>query len=107
MARSCLRASVSGRAAAQQPTAPPPGREPAQAFPAINGSLPAEEGLKNVPGSTKSYTPAQIDDSMNPPDWFPDEHVPSPALVQKGHGTAMACGAVPSCPERGILKSPA
>jgi cytochrome c553 len=79
--------------AAQQPTAPPPGREPAWAFPAINGSLPAEEGPKNVPGSTKSYTPAQIDDLMNPPDWFPDEHASAPALVQKGHGTAMACGA--------------
>ena len=78
--------------AAQQPAAPA-GREPSWAFPAINGSLPAEEGPKNVPGSTKSYTPAQIDDLMNPPDWFPDEHAPAPALVQKGHGTAMACGA--------------
>jgi cytochrome c553 len=78
--------------AAQQPAAPA-GREPSWAFPAINGSLPAEEGPKSVPGSTKSYTPAQIDDLMNPPDWFPDEHAPAPALVQKGHGTAMACGA--------------
>lgn len=77
--------------AAQQP--PPAGREPSWAFPAINGSLPAEEGPKSLPGSTKTYTPAQIDDLMNPPDWFPDEHAPAPALVQKGHGTAMACGA--------------
>ena len=46
-----------------------------------------------MPGSSKSYTPAQIDDLMNPPDWFPDEHAPAPALVQKGHGTALACGA--------------
>jgi hypothetical protein len=78
---------------AQQPASPPAGREPSWAFPAINGALPAEEGQKSVPGSTKSYTPAQIDDLMNPPDWFPDEHGPAPALVQKGHGTAMACGA--------------
>lgn len=78
---------------AQQPAAPPAGREPSWAFPAINGSLPAEEGPKSVPGSTKSYTPAQIDDLMNPPDWFPDEHAPAPPLVQKGHGTALACGA--------------
>lgn len=79
--------------AAQQPAAPPAGREPSWAFPAINQQLPAEEGAKSVPGSSKSYTPAQIDDLMNPPDWFPDEHAPAPALVQKGHGTALACGA--------------
>jgi cytochrome c553 len=79
--------------AAQQPAAPPAGRDPSWAFPAINGSLPAEEGPKSLAGSTKSYTPAQIDDLMNPPDWFPNEHATAPALVQKGHGTAMACGA--------------
>ena len=77
---------------AQQPVQPA-GREPSWAFPAINGSLPVEEGPKNVPGSTKSYTPAQIDDLSNPPDWFPDDHAPAPALVQKGHGAALACGA--------------
>jgi len=79
--------------AAQQPAAPPAGREPSWAFPAINQQLPAEEGAKSVPGSSKSYTPAQIDDLMNPPDWFPEDHAPAPALVQKGHGTALACGA--------------
>jgi cytochrome c553 len=77
--------------AAQQPQQA--GREPAWAFPAINGSLPAEEGPKSLPGSTKTYTPAQIDDLMNPPDWFPDEHPPAPAVIQKGHGAALACGA--------------
>jgi cytochrome c553 len=76
-----------------QQQAAPEGREPSWAFPAINGSLPPEEGSKSLPGSTKTYTPAQIDDLMNPPDWFPDEHAPAPALVQRGHGTAMACGA--------------
>jgi cytochrome c553 len=45
-----------------------------------------------VPGSAKSYTPAQIDDLVNPPDWFPDEHAPAPPIVQKGHGAALACG---------------
>ena len=79
--------------AAQQPATPPAGREPSWAFPAINQPLPAEEGAKSVPGSSKSYTPAQIDDLMNPPDWFPDEHPPAPPLVQKGHGAALACGA--------------
>ena len=86
-------AGVSVLSIAAQQATPPAGREPSWAFPAINQPLPAEEGAKSVPGSTKSYTPAQIDDLMNPPDWFPDEHAPAPALVQKGHGTAMACGA--------------
>jgi len=77
---------------AQQPSAPP--REPQWAFPAINGQLPPEEpGPKSLAGSSKSYTPQQIDDLSNPPDWFPDEHPAPPALVQKGHGAALACGA--------------
>jgi cytochrome c553 len=93
MAWGLLIAFVSVLSIAAQQATPPPGREPSWAFPAINQPLPAEEGAKSVPGSTKSYTPAQIDDLMNPPDWFPDEHAPAPALVQKGHGTALACGA--------------
>jgi len=80
--------SISG----QQPAAP--GREPSWAFAVINGAVPAEEpGPKSVAGSTKTYTPAQIDDLLNPPDWFPDEHPPAPAIVQKGHAGALACGA--------------
>jgi cytochrome c553 len=46
---------------------------------------------KKIPGSTKSYTQAQIDDQFNPPDWFPDEHGPLPSVVQKGI-QAQACG---------------
>jgi cytochrome c553 len=81
--------------AAQQPAAPAaPPREPQWAFHAINGAVPAEEpGPKSVAGSTRSYTPAQIDDLLNPPDWFPDEHPPAPSIVQKGHAGALACGA--------------
>jgi cytochrome c553 len=48
---------------------------------------------KSLTGSTKTYTPAQIDDLLNPPDWFPDEHPPAPPIVQKGHAGALACGA--------------
>jgi cytochrome c553 len=48
--------------------------------------------LKQVPGSTKSYTQAQIDDPMHPPDWFPDEHPPMPRVVAEGNGTTVrAC----------------
>jgi cytochrome c553 len=76
-------------AAEQQSTGP----DRSWAFPVITGALPAEEpGPKRVPGSPKSYTPAQIDDLLNPPDWFPDEHAPAPPIVQKGRGAALACG---------------
>jgi cytochrome c553 len=48
--------------------------------------------LKQVPGSTKAYTQAQIDDPFNPPDWFPDEHPPMPAVVAQGQKPAVrAC----------------
>ena len=89
--------------AAQQPAAPAappaPARSPAGAdiswaFAATNGALPAEPpGPMNLPGSTKSYTRAQIDDLSNPPDWYPDEHPPAPSVVLKGHDAALACGA--------------
>ncbi len=91
--------AVSVALESQQPTAPsaalpsPAGREPAWAFPVQAGILPAEApGPKSVPGSTKTYTPQQIDDLLNPPDWFPEEHRPAPAIVQKGRGGALACG---------------
>jgi cytochrome c553 len=72
----------------------PPPREPAWAFPVQAGSLPPEPpGPKTVEGSTKQYTPQQIDDLLNPPDWLPDTHKPAPGIVQKGHGGALACGA--------------
>jgi len=72
----------------------PPPREPAWAFPVIQAQLPPEApGEKQIEGSTKSYTPGQIDDLLNPPDWFPDAHKPAPSIVQKGHGGALACGA--------------
>jgi cytochrome c553 len=71
-----------------------PAPRPEWAFPAINGAVPAEEpGPKMVAGSTKTYTPQQVDDLLNPPDWFPDEHPAAPPIVQKGHAGALACGA--------------
>ncbi len=53
----------------------------------------AESGPKQVPGSSKTYTPAQIEDLFNPPDWFPDEHPAAPSVVVAGKKpTGMACG---------------
>ena len=48
--------------------------------------------LKQMPGSSKQYTQAQIDDGFNPPDWFPDEHPPMPPAVAQGtKPAARAC----------------
>jgi cytochrome c553 len=40
--------------------------------------------MLTVPGSSKQYTQAQIDDAFNPPDWFPDDHPPMPQVVAHG-----------------------
>ncbi len=50
-----------------------------------------DAGPKTLPGSTKSYTQAQIDDQFKPPDWFPQEHSPLPRVVETGI-QAQACG---------------
>jgi cytochrome c553 len=42
--------------------------------------------LKRVPGSTRTYTQSQIDSFNDPPDWFPDQHPPMPAIVAHGRG---------------------
>jgi len=67
--------------------------DPAWAFPIQQITLPPETAPKRLEGSSKSYTPKEIDDLSNPPDWFPNEHPPAPTVVQKGHGDALACGA--------------
>jgi cytochrome c553 len=49
-------------------------------------------GPQHVPGSRKSYTQDQIDDFINPPDWFPDEHAPMPKVVAHGaEGGVLGC----------------
>jgi cytochrome c553 len=45
---------------------------------------------KHLPGSSKSYTQAQIDDGFNPPDWYPDDHPPMPEIVARGRKEANA-----------------
>jgi cytochrome c553 len=74
---------------AQQPAAKPlawayPMPDPA---PAAAG----DTGPKQLPGSTKSYTQAQIDDQFKPPDWYPNEHAALPRVVETGI-QAQACG---------------
>jgi cytochrome c553 len=49
-------------------------------------------GPQHVPGSTESYSQDQIDDFLNPPDWFPDEHAPMPNVVAHGaEGGVLGC----------------
>jgi cytochrome c553 len=48
------------------------------------GAPPDNTTMLSVPGSTKHYTQAQIDDPFNPPDWFPDDHPPMPEIVAHG-----------------------
>jgi len=48
--------------------------------------------LKQMPGSTKTYTQAQINDGFNPPDWYPQDHPPMPRIVANGSPpTVRAC----------------
>ena len=55
------------------------------AYPVTPKADPADSTrLKQVPGSAKQYTQAQIDDPFNPPDWFPDAHPPMPEIVAHG-----------------------
>jgi len=41
----------------------------------------------SAPGSRKSYTRSQLQDVLNPPDWYPDEHPPMPDIVARGQRT--------------------
>jgi cytochrome c553 len=56
-------------------------------------SVSEETGPIHIPGSTKEYTAAQIDDLSNPPDWFPGDHGAAPPVIQHGKGAVLACGA--------------
>jgi cytochrome c553 len=55
--------------------------------------VPDDGKPKSAPGSSKSYTRAQVDDLFNAPDWFPDIHPPMPTIVANGHApNVRACG---------------
>lgn len=72
----------------------PPAKELTWAYPVPENAPPAaaeDKAPKHIPGSTKAYTQAQIDDQFNPPDWIPDEHSPLPRLLKTGV-QAQACG---------------
>jgi cytochrome c553 len=68
------------------PVAPPAG---APAAPAA----PPDTSMKQVPGSTLSFTRQQISDGFGPADWFPGDHPTMPDIVAHGkRPDARACG---------------
>jgi cytochrome c553 len=66
---------------------------PEWAYPALPKLIPPDAVVqKQIPGSTKKYTQAQIDDDFNVPDWYPGEHPPMPRVVANGSPPAVrAC----------------
>jgi cytochrome c553 len=47
---------------------------------------------KQMPGSQKSYTAAELNNPEMAPDWYPDEHPPMPKIVANGAPKVRACG---------------
>jgi cytochrome c553 len=66
---------------------------PEWAYPALPKLIPPDAVVqKQMPGSTKTYTQAQIDGDFNVPDWYPGDHPPMPRVVANGSPpTVRAC----------------
>ena len=69
-----------------QPPQQTAGKDLSWAFPVPSKDQPKEEdtGPRHIPGSTKAFTQAQIDDLFNPPVWFPDQYASAPPTVVHG-----------------------
>jgi cytochrome c553 len=67
---------------------------PQWAYPVAPPNLPPPDTVveKTLPGSTKKYTAAQINDRFGPPDWYPEDHPAMPDIVANGKKpNAFAC----------------
>lgn len=66
---------------------------PSWAYPA--NPPPAEfdaKEEKTLPGSSRKYTQAAVENDFAPPDWFPEDHPPMPSVVAEGRPPAVkAC----------------
>lgn len=61
--------------------------------PSTAAATPDHTTLHRVPGSSASYTPAQIANLYAVPDWHPEAHPPMPDIVGTGRRPAVfACG---------------
>jgi cytochrome c553 len=59
--------------------------------PTASAATPNPHQLVHVAGSTRTYTQAQIDDTI--PDWFPQDHPAMPKIVSTGHKPVVeGCG---------------
>lgn len=90
--RAALLALLSVTAAAAQSTPEPPSwayiTPPADAKPA-----PPSKASRRVPGSTATYTDAQVNDHFLAPDWHPADHPKMPEVVAHGRKPDVyACG---------------
>jgi cytochrome c553 len=89
-----LAIALSSPVGSQQDAAESARADRAWAFPMKpERSLPDDGTIKTLPGSARTYTQDQIDDLLNPPDWFPDRRPPAPQIVFNGHGNVLACAA--------------
>jgi cytochrome c553 len=75
------------------------GEPPAWAYaiplppPAAAPAAPPDTSIKQLPGSTLSFTRQQISDGFGPADWFPGDHPTMPDIVAHGkRPDARACG---------------
>jgi cytochrome c553 len=60
---------------------------PSWAYPVADKEQPPgpdENEVRQLPGSSRSYTRKQIDNLFNPPIWYPDQAVGMPKVVQTG-----------------------
>jgi cytochrome c553 len=56
-------------------------------------AAPDDGKAKQMPGSAKSFTQAEINNIFAPPDWYPDEHPAAPEIVAHGSNNKIrACG---------------
>src|SRR5262245_5700743 len=70
-------------------TPPPPPGAPAAAPAPAPAPAPPDPTEHKLPGSSKSFTLAQVRDGFGPADWFPEDHPTMPDIVAHGRREAM------------------
>src|SRR5438477_1760910 len=78
IAAGVLRAAAEPPAWAYAIPVAPPAAAPA------TPAAPPDPTLKQIPGSTLTFTRQQISDGFGPADWFPGDHPPMPDIVAHG-----------------------
>lgn len=74
-------------------TTPPPAARGAGGPPRAPGPRQPDTSPKTIPGSTRSFTLAQLRDFFNVADWFPDDHPPMPDVFVHGRAPDVrGCG---------------